>query len=63
MREKAPPQNFVSCLKYLDKLNDDEDEDEVIHILEMIDIFKRINTVYNIMMVLTLNLIIMLCTN
>ena len=41
----ALPEILVWCEKYLDKQTDDEDDNEVIHILEIIDTFKRINTV------------------
>ena len=45
MRKKELTEILVWCENCLDKLTDDEDEYEVIHIIEMIDIFKHINTV------------------
>ena len=45
MRKILPPEILVWCKKYLDKYNDVEDNNYVIQILEMINIFRRINTV------------------
>ena len=39
------PQILVYCDNKLDKMTDDEDDDEFTHILQMIYLSKRINTV------------------
>ena len=40
MREKAIPEILVWCEKFLNKLTDDEDDDDVISFFGIIDFFQ-----------------------